>query len=108
MSSLKFVTSSLDVIAAHAGKNKELAELAQKAQEAIKTNDQQLPDPEVIFAPLRLATKSGTIPLTTTALDCIGKLISSTYFSVPSGRSAAASEDDEHQQQQQQQQQYAP
>ncbi|KAK3502226.1 hypothetical protein B0T13DRAFT_523963 [Neurospora crassa] len=100
MSSLKFVTSSLDVIAANAGKNKELAELAQKAQEAIKTNDQQLPDPEVIFAPLRLATKSGTIPLTTTALDCIGKLISSTYFSVPSGRSAAASEDGQPQQQQ--------
>ncbi|KAK3399692.1 hypothetical protein B0T20DRAFT_391258 [Sordaria brevicollis] len=100
MSSLKFVTSSLDVIAANAGKNKELAELAQKAQEALKTSDQQLPDPEVIFAPLRLATKSGTIPLTTTALDCIGKLISSTYFSVPSGRSAAAASEDGQPQQQ--------
>ena len=31
MSSLKFVVSSLDIIAANAGRNKQLAELAQKA-----------------------------------------------------------------------------
>ncbi|KAL2127352.1 hypothetical protein VTI74DRAFT_10873 [Chaetomium olivicolor] len=84
MSSLKFVVSSLDIIAAHAGRNKQLAELAEKALTAIKENDQQLPDPEVVFAPLQLATKSGTIPLATTALDCIGKLISYSYFSAPS------------------------
>jgi brefeldin A-inhibited guanine nucleotide-exchange protein len=84
MSSLKFVVSSLDIIAAHAGRNKQLAELAEKALAAIKENDQQLPDPEVVFAPLQLATKSGTIPLATTALDCIGKLISYSYFSAPS------------------------
>jgi brefeldin A-inhibited guanine nucleotide-exchange protein len=84
MSSLKFVVSSLDIIAAHAGRNKQLAELAEKALAAIKENDQQLPDPEVVFAPLKLATKSGTIPLTTTALDCIGKLISYSYFCAPS------------------------
>lgn len=84
MSSLKFVVSSLDIIAAHAGRNKQLAELAEKALAAIKENDQQLPDAEVVFAPLQLATKSGTIPLATTALDCIGKLISYSYFSSPS------------------------
>lgn len=83
MSSLKFVVSSLDIIAAQAGRNKQLAELAEKALTAIKENDQQLPDPEVVFAPLQLATKSGTIPLATTALDCIGKLISYSYFSAP-------------------------
>jgi brefeldin A-inhibited guanine nucleotide-exchange protein len=83
MSSLKFVVSSLDIIAAHAGRNKQLAELAEKALAAIKENDQQLPDPEVVFAPLQLATKAGTIPLATTALDCIGKLISYSYFSAP-------------------------
>ncbi|AEO58280.1 hypothetical protein MYCTH_2305515 [Thermothelomyces thermophilus ATCC 42464] len=88
MSSLKFVVSSLDIIAAHAGRNKQLAELAEKALAALKENDQQLPDPEVVFAPLQLATKSGTIPLTTTALDCIGKLISSSYFSAPSSSAA--------------------
>lgn len=87
MSSLKFVVSSLDIIAAHAGRNKQLAELAEKALTAIKENDQQLPDPEVVFAPLQLATKSGTIPLTTTALDCIGKLISYSYFCAPSSSS---------------------
>ncbi|KAL2262023.1 hypothetical protein VTK26DRAFT_2691 [Humicola hyalothermophila] len=92
MSSLKFVVSSLDIIAAHAGRNKQLAELAEKALAAIKENDQQLPDPEVVFAPLQLATKSGTIPLTTTALDCIGKLISYSYFGAPSS-SAAAEQD---------------
>ncbi|KAL2166251.1 hypothetical protein VTG60DRAFT_3091 [Thermothelomyces hinnuleus] len=88
MSSLKFVVSSLDIIAAHAGRNKQLAELAEKALATLKENDQQLPDPEVVFAPLQLATKSGTIPLTTTALDCIGKLISSSYFSAPSSSAA--------------------
>ncbi|KAK0717865.1 hypothetical protein B0T26DRAFT_645818 [Lasiosphaeria miniovina] len=84
MSSLKFVVSSLDIIAASAGRNKQLAELVQKALAAIEKNDHQLPDPEVIFAPLQLATKSSTIPLTTTALDCIGKLISYSSFSTPS------------------------
>ncbi len=83
MSSLKFVVSSLDIIAAHAGRNKQLAELAEKALAALKENDQQLPDPEVVFAPLQLATKAGTIPLATTALDCIGKLISYSNFSAP-------------------------
>lgn len=85
MSSLKFVVSSLDIIAANAGKNKQLAELVQKALASIEKNDHQLPDPEVVFAPLQLATKSGTIPLATTALDCIGKLISFSYFTVETG-----------------------
>ncbi len=86
MSSLKFVVSSLEIIAANAGRNKQLADLAQQALSAIEKNGDQLPDPEVIFAPLQLATKSGTIPLATTALDCIGKLISYSYFSAPSSR----------------------
>jgi len=84
MTSLKFVVSSLDILAANSGRNKQLAELVQKALAAIEKNENQLPDPEVIFAPLQLATKSGTIPLATTALDCIGKLISYSYFSAPS------------------------
>lgn len=84
MTSLKFVVSSLDVLAANSGRNKQLSEQVQKALAAIEKNENQLPDPEVIFAPLQLATKSGTIPLTTTALDCIGKLISYSYFSAPS------------------------
>ncbi len=86
MGSLKFVVSSLETIAtskdAHRIKN--LSESAQKALAAIKESDPQLPDPEVVFAPLQQATKSGSIPLCTTALDSIGKLISHSYFSAPS------------------------
>lgn len=90
MSSLKFVVSSLDAIAASkdAHRNKQLSELVSKALAAIKELEPQLPDPEVVFAPLQLATKAGSIPTATTALDCIGKLISYSYFSVPSAPSA--------------------
>ena len=85
MSSLKFVVSSLDAIATSrdAQRNKQLGELTKKAQDAIKEQD-QLPDPEIVFAPLQLATKSNNTQITTSALDCIGKLISYSYFSVPS------------------------
>ncbi|KAK4205019.1 hypothetical protein QBC40DRAFT_215712 [Triangularia verruculosa] len=86
MSSFAFVVSALDKIAQLAGRNKQLTELAEKALAALKENDQDLPDPEVVFAPLQLATKSGAIPLTTIALDCIGKLISYSYFTAPSSR----------------------
>ncbi len=92
MSSLKFVVSSLDAIAASkdTNRNKNLSESVHKALAAIKEHEPQLPSPEIIFAPLQLATKSGSIPLATTALDCIGKLISYSYFSIPSSASAAA------------------
>lgn len=85
MSSLKFVVSSLDAIATskEAQKNKQLGDLSKQALDAIKEQD-QLPDPEVVFRPLQLATKSNNVQLTTSALDCIGKLISYSYFSVPS------------------------
>ncbi|CAM1511030.1 Fc.00g085430.m01.CDS01 [Cosmosporella sp. VM-42] len=89
MSSLKFVASSLDAIAnsKDAQRNKQLAELTKTALEALKEQD-DLPDPEVLFAPLQLASRSNNVQLTTTALDCIGKLISYSYFSVP-GREEA-------------------
>lgn len=84
MSSLKFVVSSLDAIAASkdAQRNKQLGESAKKALDYFKEQD-KLPDPEVVFAPLQLATRSNNAQLTTTALDCIGKLISYSYFSAP-------------------------
>jgi brefeldin A-inhibited guanine nucleotide-exchange protein len=90
MSSIVFVVSALEAIAAskEAHKNKPLGESVQKALKDIKEHEPQLPDPEIIFAPLQAATKSGSIPLTTTALDCIGKLISYSYFSVPSSPNA--------------------
>ena len=84
LSSIVFVVSALDQIAAskEARRKKALADAAQKALDAIKRLDGS-PPPEVIFEPLRLATETSSIPLTTTALDCIGKLISYSYFSVP-------------------------
>lgn len=96
MSSLKFVVSSLDAIAISkdAQRNKQLAESAKKALDAIKEQD-QLPDPEIVFAPLQLATKSNNPQLTTTALDCIGKLISYSYFSIPSNDDADDAETQE-------------
>ncbi|CAK7565769.1 MAG: guanine nucleotide exchange protein for ADP-robosylation factor [Sporothrix epigloea] len=91
MSSLKFVAASLGVIAAakDTSHNAPLAEAVKKALDAIKEQDPQFPSPGIIFAPLQLATRSGSIPLTTTALDCIGKLISYSYFSIPAGTSDA-------------------
>jgi len=84
LSSIIFVVSALEQIAAskEARKKKQLGDAAQKALDAIKRLDGS-PSPEVIFEPLRLATETSSIPLTTTALDCIGKLISYSYFSVP-------------------------
>ncbi|KAJ9418516.1 hypothetical protein QL093DRAFT_2386360, partial [Fusarium oxysporum] len=77
-SSLEAIASSKD-----AQRNKQLADSTTKALDAIKEQD-QLPDPEIVFAPLQLASRSTNVQLTTTALDCIGKLISYSYFSVPS------------------------
>ena len=84
LSSIVFVVSALDQIAAskEARRKKPLGDAAQKALDAIKRLDGS-PNPEIIFEPLRLATETASIPLTTTALDCIGKLISYSYFSVP-------------------------
>lgn len=85
MSSIRFVVSSLDAIQKHAGtRNKPLTDGVEKAQAALKEADPHLPDPEIIFAPLQLASRTGNAQLTTTALDCIGKLISSSYFSLTS------------------------
>ncbi|RYP92515.1 hypothetical protein DL770_001381 [Monosporascus sp. CRB-9-2] len=86
MSSIVFVISPLEAIAAskEAQRNKKLAELAETALKAVKEGGSQLPDPDVVFAPLQLATKSGNSQLINAALDSIQKLISSSYFSVNS------------------------
>ncbi|KAI9819319.1 MAG: guanine nucleotide exchange protein for ADP-robosylation factor [Thelocarpon impressellum] len=78
-----FVVAALQSIAAskEARRKKHLGDSVQKALSAIKELDPQLPDPEVIFEPLQLATTVNSIPLSTVALDCIGKLISYSYFS---------------------------
>lgn len=85
LSSIVFVLSALELVAAskEARKRRDLGEAAQKALKAVKEQDEDL-DPEIIFEPLRLATETGNVALITTALDCIGKLISYSYFSLPS------------------------
>lgn len=83
LSSIIFVVSALEHIAAskEARKRKSLGDAVQKALAATKQQSIS-PDPEIIFEPLRLATETPSVPLTTAALDCIGKLISYSYFSV--------------------------
>jgi brefeldin A-inhibited guanine nucleotide-exchange protein len=83
MSSIVFVVSSLETIAAskEAQRNKQLAELAEKAVKAIKEGGAQAPEPDVVFAPLQLATKTSSPQLINAALDSIQKLISSSYLS---------------------------
>jgi brefeldin A-inhibited guanine nucleotide-exchange protein len=85
LSSMVFVVTALEHIAAskEARKRKPLSDSVQKALQTIKELDPQLPDPEIIFEPLRLASTSANIQVATTALDCIGKLISYSYFSIP-------------------------
>lgn len=83
LSSIVFVVTALEQIAdsKEARKRKALGEAVGKALTALKQKESS-PDPELIFEPLRVATETSSIPLTTTALDCIGKLISYSYFSV--------------------------
>ncbi|KAL8858927.1 MAG: hypothetical protein Q9178_004606 [Gyalolechia marmorata] len=90
ISSMVFVVTALEQIAAskEARKKKQLGDSATKVLSVIKQQE-ATPTPEEIFEPLRLATETPSIPLTTTALDCIGKLISYSYFSLPSAPSDA-------------------
>ncbi|MCJ1319050.1 guanine nucleotide exchange protein for ADP-robosylation factor [Xylographa vitiligo] len=83
LSSMVFVATALETIAAskEARKRKGLGDSVQSALNAIKSDAS--PNPEIVFEPLRLATETPSIPLTTTALDCIGKLITYSYFSMP-------------------------
>ncbi|KAI4603602.1 guanine nucleotide exchange protein for ADP-robosylation factor [Pestalotiopsis sp. 9143b] len=96
MSSLVFVASSLEAIHASkdAQRNKQLLELTEKALQAVKEGQSQFPDPDVVFAPLQLATKTGSTQLINIALDCIGKLISSSYLSAPPGAGATPTNED--------------
>ncbi|KAH8705949.1 putative guanyl-nucleotide exchange factor [Talaromyces proteolyticus] len=86
VSSTVFVVTALETIAAskEAKRSRELENAVQKALANIKQADHRPPDPETIFLPLQLATKTFSIPLQVTALDCIGKLISYSYFAFPS------------------------
>ncbi|KIW08699.1 uncharacterized protein PV09_00646 [Verruconis gallopava] len=99
-SSLVFVIKSLESIAdaKEARRNKKLQDALQRALTAIRS-DETAPgasdlSPEVLFEPLQLASELQTVSVVTTALDCIGKLISYSYFSLP----AATAENQQQQQ----------
>ena len=81
--SMVFVVTALETIGSskEARKRKQFGDSVQTALAAIKKNEPV--DPEVIFEPLHLATETGNVQLTSTALDCIGKLITYSYFVMP-------------------------
>lgn len=95
VSSTVFVVTALDNIGSskEARRDKELGDAVQNALANIKQSEQQPIDPEVIFLPLQLATRTFSIPLQVTALDCIGKLISYSYFAFPSAYRSPSQED---------------
>jgi brefeldin A-inhibited guanine nucleotide-exchange protein len=85
-SSLVFVVTALETIAASkdAKKSKKLGDSTAQALAAIKKEgDPSQINPELLFEPLQLASEAPTVLTCITALDCIGKLISYSYFSVP-------------------------
>ncbi|PYI09889.1 guanyl-nucleotide exchange factor [Aspergillus sclerotiicarbonarius CBS 121057] len=94
VSSTVFIVTALDTIGAskEARRSKELDDAVKNALANVKQSDRQPIDPELIFRPLQLATKSISIPLQVTALDCIGKLITYSYFAFPSSHDGKTSE----------------
>lgn len=91
VSSAVFVITALETIDAskEGRRSKELRESVQAALTNIRGGNQDI-DPEIIFRPLALASKTFSIPLQVTALDCIGKLISYSYFAFPSAEASSA------------------
>ena len=80
--SMVFVRTALETIvnSKEARRKKPLLDAAVAALTAIK-EDRPI-EAEAIFLPLSLATETTSIPLTTASLDCIGKLITYSYFSM--------------------------
>ncbi|KAE8360556.1 hypothetical protein BDV27DRAFT_134312 [Aspergillus caelatus] len=94
VSSTVFIVTALDTIGAsrEARRTKELEDAVKSATANVKQSDGQPIDPEVIFRPLLLATKTLSVPLQVTALDCIGKLITYSYFAFPSAQDGNVSQ----------------
>ncbi|RMZ37848.1 hypothetical protein AFCA_001820 [Aspergillus flavus] len=101
VSSTVFIVTALDTIGAsrEARRTKELEDAVKSAIANVKQSDGQPIDPEVIFRPLLLATKTLSVPLQVTALDCIGKLITYSYFAFPSAHDGNTSQTEPTQEQ---------
>ena len=113
-----FVLTALETIAAskEARKGKELKEATTRALDMVKAasassaaasaagraavgggSAEAVLDPRTVFEPLRLACATGSTPLIITAVDCIGKLVSYSFFAEdapinPSAANAAAAQ----------------
>ncbi|KAL4940133.1 hypothetical protein BDV06DRAFT_230539 [Aspergillus oleicola] len=94
VSSTVFIVTALDTIGAsrEARKSRELEDAVKNALANVKQSDRQPIDPEVLFRPLLLASRTFSVPLQVTALDCIGKLITYSYFAFPSHQESKPSE----------------
>lgn len=85
ISSMVFVVQALEKIGAskEARRRKPLADSITRAIDAIRETAPEPPaDPNVVFEPLQMACDVNNTQLATIALDCIGKLISYSYFSI--------------------------
>jgi len=85
ISSMVFVVQALETIGTskEARRRKQLSDAVQRAVDAIREMAPEPPtDPNIVFEPLQIACMTGSSQLATTALDCIGKLISYSYFSI--------------------------
>ncbi|KAK4049463.1 guanine nucleotide exchange protein for ADP-robosylation factor [Microbotryomycetes sp. JL221] len=85
------IINSIESIAAskEAKRSKPLKDACDKALDTLKSPVQSISapagsagtvDPRVVFTPLRLACETKSLGLMVTALDCIGKLVSSDFF----------------------------
>ena len=97
LSSTVFVINALDSIgqSKEAKRTPEIQDAVNRALENIRQTEHHHIDPEVIFRPLQLASKTFSIPLQVTALDCIGKLITYSYFAFPSSQHAEGKQEEE-------------
>ena len=90
LTSSVFVITALETIdgSKEARKSKELKDSVEVALKNVKDETSEI-DPEIVFRPLQLAARTFSVPLQVTALDCIGKLISYSYFAFPSAEASA-------------------
>jgi brefeldin A-inhibited guanine nucleotide-exchange protein len=104
ISALEQIESSKEAKGSKAGP-KALREASQRALEMVKNasgqsqqqaNTEVELDPRVVFEPLRLACLTGSTNLIITSLDCLGKLVSYSFFAedTPNAPSSTENEDE--------------
>ncbi|KAI5305943.1 SEA (Seh1-associated) complex subunit, partial [Ascosphaera pollenicola] len=95
LTSAVFILTALDTIgnSRDARRSPDLQLAVENARANIKNASDETPiDPEVIFRPLHMATKTTNVAVQVAALDCIGTLITYSYFAFPSNSMARSQE----------------